>query len=495
MHRILLVEDNEMNRDLISRRLKRRGFDVSLAVDGAEGVERATSEQPDLIVMDMGLPVLDGYEATRMLKDAEATRRIPIIGLSAHAMSGDARKALDAGCDDYDTKPVDWKRLLAKVDVLLTKALEAETGSEAETAVGAREGTGAAVGHVLVADDNALHREMLSGRLAALGYTFDLAVDAASALELMAQKRFDALLLDVTLPRVDGQPLLEKIRSDSRWQAVPILLLSTIDAVRSAVESLAKGAEDFVPQPFHQEVLATRLASCLERGRLRRRERELEEQLAAESGRARHMLESILPGELIGELEETRKVMPRRCPAAAVLFCEVAGFSASSDQLEPFDAVRRFQRLAVAFEEVAERHRMERVMDAAGSFMAAAGLFEGASHPALDTERYALSAVRCALELREAARGQEAEWPLRIGVHAGPVVAGVVGHRQVRFDLWGTTVTTASRVQRAGPPGGVYASEALWRQVSEHCEGQRLGDVQLEDGGSVTIYRVDRLAG
>ena len=125
MHRILLVEDNEMNRDLISRRLKRRGFDVTLAVDGAEGVERATADMPDLIVMDMGLPVLDGYEATRLLKDAEATRRIPIIGLSAHAMSGDARRALDAGCDDYDTKPVDWKRLLGKIDVLLTKALEA----------------------------------------------------------------------------------------------------------------------------------------------------------------------------------------------------------------------------------------------------------------------------------------------------------------------------------------------------------------------------------
>ena len=487
MHRILLVEDNEMNRDLISRRLKRRGFDVTLAVDGAEGVERATAEAPDLIVMDMGLPVLDGYEATRMLKDAEATRRIPIIGLSAHAMSGDARRALDAGCDDYDTKPVDWKRLLGKIDVLLTQAQEAAADSEADTVVKADAADGAA-GHVLVADDNTLHREMLSGRLAALGYTFDLAAGTAGALELLGQKRFDAVLLDVTLPRVDGQPLLEKIRSDPQWQAVPILLLTTIDAKSTAVDSLTQGAEDFVSQPFHQEVLGARLASCLERARLRRRDQELEEQLSAESGRARHLLETILPGELIAELEETRKVLPRRCPSAAVLCCDLPGFAAASDRLEPLDAGRRLQRLVVAFEEITERHRLQTAAAVGGALVAAAGLF-----PTSGTQP-ALAAVRCALELRDSIRGQEPEWPLRIGIDLGPVVAGVIGHRKTRFDFWGTTVATATRVQHSGSSGSVHVSEAVWRQVSGHCDGQRLGEAKLADGGSVTIYRVDRLS-
>ncbi len=487
MHRILLVEDNEMNRDLISRRLKRRGFDVTLAVDGAEGVERATADKPDLVVMDMGLPVLDGYEATRLLKDAEATRRIPIIGLSAHAMSGDARKALDAGCDDYDTKPVDWKRLLGKIDVLLTRAQEAAIDSEAETAVEA-DVAGGGAGHVLVADDNTLHREMLSGRLAALGYTFDLASGTAGALELLEQKRFDAVLLDVTLPRVDGQPLLEKIRSDPQWQAVPILLLTTIDAVSTAVGSLAQGAEDFVPQPFHQEVLAARLASCLERGRLRRREQELEEQLDVENGRARHLLETILPGELIAELEETRKVLPRRCPSAAVLSCDLPGFAAASDQLEPLDAGRRLQRLVVAFEEIVDRHQLATAAAAGGAWVAAAGLFATGTQPALD-------AVRCALELRDAASGLETDWPPRVGIDLGPVVAGVVGQRKTRFDLWGSTVTTAARVRHAGPAGGVHVSEAVWRQVADHCDGQRLGEARLADGDSVTVYRVDGLKG
>ncbi len=117
---ILLVEDNELNRDMLSRRLERRGYSVVMAVDGEEGVESARRDRPDLILMDMSLPILDGWEATRRLKADPGTRTIPIIGLSAHAMAGDRERALEAGCDDYDTKPVDLARLLGKISERLT---------------------------------------------------------------------------------------------------------------------------------------------------------------------------------------------------------------------------------------------------------------------------------------------------------------------------------------------------------------------------------------
>jgi len=119
MTKILLVEDNEMNRDMLSRRLERRGYAVVLAVDGRSGVEMALSHAPDLVLMDMSLPVLDGWEATRQIKAAPATRHLPVIALTAHAMSGDREKALEAGCDDYDTKPIDLQRLLDKIAALL----------------------------------------------------------------------------------------------------------------------------------------------------------------------------------------------------------------------------------------------------------------------------------------------------------------------------------------------------------------------------------------
>ena len=122
MPKILLVEDNEMNRDMLSRRLQRRGYEVVMAVDGQDGVTKAQAEAPALILMDMSLPVLDGWEASRQLKAAPATRGIPIIALTAHAMSGDREKALAVGCDDFDTKPIELDRLLAKIEALLARS-------------------------------------------------------------------------------------------------------------------------------------------------------------------------------------------------------------------------------------------------------------------------------------------------------------------------------------------------------------------------------------
>jgi CheY-like chemotaxis protein len=121
MAKVLLVEDNEMNRDILFRRLSRRGYVVVFAVNGQQGIEMARSEQPDIILMDMSLPVMDGWEATRRLKSDNAIRNVPLIGLTAHAMSGDHEKALAAGCDDYDTKPVELDRLIEKIERLLSQ--------------------------------------------------------------------------------------------------------------------------------------------------------------------------------------------------------------------------------------------------------------------------------------------------------------------------------------------------------------------------------------
>ncbi|HMA44411.1 MAG TPA: response regulator [Gemmatimonadales bacterium] len=119
MTRILLVEDNEMNRDMLSRRLQRKGYEVTMAVDGRQGVDMARSGRYDLILMDMSLPEIDGWEATRQLRAAPETRAVPIIALTAHAMAGDRDKALEAGCNDYDTKPIELPRLLGKIEALL----------------------------------------------------------------------------------------------------------------------------------------------------------------------------------------------------------------------------------------------------------------------------------------------------------------------------------------------------------------------------------------
>jgi CheY-like chemotaxis protein len=136
MAKILLVEDNEMNRDMLSRRLERKGHTVLLAVDGQEGITKARAEQPDLVLMDMSLPVLDGWEATRQLKASADTKAIPIIALTAHAMASDEAMAREAGCDDFDTKPIEFPRLLAKIEAALQMRAGSGTGSAGKPAPG-----------------------------------------------------------------------------------------------------------------------------------------------------------------------------------------------------------------------------------------------------------------------------------------------------------------------------------------------------------------------
>ncbi|MDD5542653.1 MAG: response regulator [Acidobacteriia bacterium] len=125
MPKILLVEDNEMNRDMLSRRLIKRGFEIVMAVDGRQGLEMARQESPDLILMDMSLPEMDGWETTRQLRSDERIRSIPVIALTAHAMAGDREKAMQAGCNDYDTKPIEFPRLLEKIDILINGKAQA----------------------------------------------------------------------------------------------------------------------------------------------------------------------------------------------------------------------------------------------------------------------------------------------------------------------------------------------------------------------------------
>ncbi|EAW37066.1 response regulator [Lyngbya sp. PCC 8106] len=122
MAKILLVEDNEMNLDMLKRRLSRKGYELLIAVDGAQGVELSRSDQPDIILMDMSLPVMDGWQATREIRNYPNTKHIPVIALTAHAMAGDREKCMAAGCDDYDTKPIEFPRLLEKIETLLKKA-------------------------------------------------------------------------------------------------------------------------------------------------------------------------------------------------------------------------------------------------------------------------------------------------------------------------------------------------------------------------------------
>lgn len=308
MSKLLLVEDNEMNLDMLSRRLKRRGFEVITATDGAEGVECAQAQLPDLILMDMSLPVMDGYEATRVLKDSPQTRHIPILGLSAHAMSGDADKALKAGCDDYDTKPVELRRLLDKIEALLqgppTEPFPVVPGpktertpqrtlpstppgapsrhptslptidtrrlpqSPAETVPLPRKAETAVRGHALLVMPDVPPRRRLGEQLQELGYTFESAnpeEGEAGVLRSVAHRTFHALFFDHRSPGLNAERLVRTLRLEAISRDLPILLVGSVDGLESAFQLIRLGANFFLPLPVSNHLLETRLKSARSR--------------------------------------------------------------------------------------------------------------------------------------------------------------------------------------------------------------------------------------
>jgi CheY-like chemotaxis protein len=290
MTRILLVEDNQLNREMFARRLERKGFQVVTAGNGQEALQRARSEGVSLILMDLSLPVLDGWEATRRLKADPATRSIPVIAMTAHAMVGDRQKALAAGCDDYQTKPVDLPELLAKINALagavpslpqrpqlgraqasrsvpapppslspVTRARAEHRHAQAATSAVPASSLAA----ILVVDDNPLNQDLLSRRLERDGFQTTLARDGKEALQCVHSAAFDLVLLDLMMPEMNGIEVLRAIRTSYSMADLPVIVLTAKDQGEDMVTALNLGANDYITKPFSYPVLLARLRNLL----------------------------------------------------------------------------------------------------------------------------------------------------------------------------------------------------------------------------------------
>jgi len=485
--KILLVEDNELNRDLISRRLKRRGFEVSVALDGAEGIARAQAEHPDLILMDMGLPVLSGYDAARRLKELETTRDIPIVGLSARAMAGDADKARRAGCDEYDTKPIEWPRLLAKITALLERSAHHRPGvSTTGVAPSPSPAAGPGGRNVLVVATGGMSRETLRRRLLALGDRVAVAESGRQALQRLAESPADVVLLQVELPDMSGADVLRFIRSQPALRDLPVLMIAGIDEREQALACLELGARDVLSPPFPPPLVNARLTAATAAHLRSGAGGEEREELFAE-----HLRRCLLPGFAVAELAASGRVLPRRLADAGVLVLLLEDLAARCDQGVAEAAIAPLQELVVACEEIEARHPLARIKPLPEGLLFAVGL-----DPELDDP--APLAVHCALEVLATSQRLLRDWPLRLGLHDGPVVAALVGRKRLHFDLWGSTVDVARTVARHGAPGALNVSGAVWQRLGPTAIGERVTTVEGRrggdpDGSRLGIYRLDHL--
>jgi class 3 adenylate cyclase len=340
-------------------------------------------------------------------------------------------------------------------------------------------------GRILVVDDDEANRDVLSRRVRSQGAEVEVAASGKEALEILRTGTFDAVLLDVMMPDMNGYQVLKEMKADTSLRDIPVVMISALNQVESTVRCIQLGAEDYLTKPFDPTLLRARLGACIEKKRLRDREIVHLRTIDKERRRADELLRAIFPPEIARELKATQAVRPRRYEDVAVLFSDTVGFTRFSDTREPEEIIDLLQRLVERQEELAELHGLEKIKTIGDAFMGAAGLLRPTSDPVL-------SCVRCGLEMIEAARQLDPPWELRIGIHLGPLVGGVLGRRQYLFDLVGDTVNTASRVESAGIPGAVCLSGAAWQQIDHLAAGRSLGKVDVKGKGEIEIVRFER---
>lgn len=342
-------------------------------------------------------------------------------------------------------------------------------------------------GRVLVVDDDIANRQMLARRLRRQGLTVSVAASGEQALAKLSARHYDLILLDMVMPGMDGDVLLASLKGDAALADIPVIMISALDQEDRIARCVEIGAEDYIAKPFNPVFLRARIKACLEQKRLREQETSFIRRIQEEKRRTDELLHVILPRDVAAELRTTQAVRPRRFEKVGVLFCDIVGFAAYSDGRTPEEIVAQLQTLVEVFENIAERHCLEKIKTIGDSFMAVADLCE---HPSGSP---AIAAVRCGLELIGAARAHPAGWHVRVGVNVGPVVAGVVGRKKYQYDVWGDTVNLAARVEQAGDPDAVCIPAMFWPDLAPHFEGHSKGRASIKGKGELELYVVTGL--
>ncbi len=336
---------------------------------------------------------------------------------------------------------------------------------------------------ILIVDDEPFNLDVLEQELELLGHASVRAANGEEALERLKVDLFDLVLLDVMMPQLDGYGVLECMRSQEAWRHIPVIMISALTDLRSVVRCIACGADDYLPKPFEPVLLKARIGACLERKRLHDREAAHLAEIDHQRRRAEELLDAILPASAVTELESSRSVTPRRHENVAVMFADVVGFTAFCEAHAPEEIVANLHQFTSAFEDLAARHDLEKIKTVGDAVMATAGLLLPNGDPVM-------ASVECAVATIESARRLPACWDLRVGIHIGPVVAGVVGRQKFSFDIWGDTVNIAARLADYGTTPGIHLSAAAWQQVSNRVRAVPLGSAPIKGKGDMEIYRV-----
>ena len=338
---------------------------------------------------------------------------------------------------------------------------------------------------VLIVDDTPANRDLLGHWVRQLGHVAVEAEDGQVGLDLMRAGQFDLVLLDLMMPGLGGREVLAAARADPRLRHVPIVIVSALTDVEGIARCVELGADDYLFKPFNTTLLKARVGACLEKKRLRDRERLALAALEREQARSERLLHSLLPGPIAERLKNGERDIAEQFESATILFADVQDFGRVTAGKPPGRAVAILNAVFTEFDRLAERHGVEKIKTIGDAYMAAAGLPVRRPDHARAAAELALamqqSAVRLDLGLRE-------PLSLRIGISSGPVTAAVVGTSKLAYDLWGATVRMASQMESLGVPGGIQVDRNAYRLLSAEYLFEDRGGFYVPGEGEVQTY-------
>ena len=346
---------------------------------------------------------------------------------------------------------------------------------------------------ILVVDDSRMMRAGLTRSLKQLGFSnISEAVDGRDAITKLHEKSYDLMLLDMEMPEMNGIEVLTAMRLDPKIGGVPVIVISGGEQIEMAVQCIEAGAEDYLTKPPHQTLLRARVTTSLEKKRLRDLDKLRFAQLQAEKElveiekeKSEKLLLNILPGAIAGRLKGGEKTIANGHTTVSVMFADLCGFTALSRKTNPADLVTMLNGIFTAFDTIVERHGVEKIKTIGDCYMMVGGLPTHRDDHAIVVASAALEMVH-ALDQLNKVNGTELQ--MRIGIHTGPVVAGVIGKIKFTYDLWGDTVNVASRMESSGMPGMVHISEQTEHELRGHFLLEERGFVECKGLGQVKTF-------
>ena len=452
--------------------------------------------------------ISDQSEFRRMLRHALRTPLNAIKGYGEMLREDVADAGAEAFAADLDKLLGEATLLLDRIDGLVTysgadasafdevarsstliaaPAMMVESLLKAVRPVPANEGELAAVmpSRILVVDDNASNRDLLSRRLQRHRHTVLQAEDGATALALVEKEALDLILLDLMMPGINGYDVLKLLKCDPRFRDIPVIMISALSELDSIVRCIEAGADDYLAKPFDPTLLRARVGSSLEKKHMRDREREMVKALRIEKERSEQLLLNILPQAIVTRLNRDETLIADHLSDVTILFADLIGFTALSSQLSAKDVVRLLNGLFSEFDRLALSFGVEKIKTVGDAYMLAGGVPEPRrdnAHAVADT----------ALAMLETVKRTNYDLPIplqmRFGMHSGDVVAGIIGTHKFVYDIWGDAVNIASRMESQGVPNRIQISAATRLHIHEHFQLEPHGCVDIKGKGPMETF-------